>query len=855
MKILKLVYFKIFQFDFLTINLIIKLDGFFPTFAAESWSFFNISSPPSLVGAEVAEESDILPVSAPFIKCSFTINRDFQINIFKNRVQISHKYFAFLEPGGRCRRYSILNRLAIELLNFELENDVNFKEQISIISQDLDKFIENENFDENKLKKIKFLKEQLQLVCCNSPRYSLDSLIFSMLFFSSYPAGYRFLRDYSNLTLPSPNYLSSFNKGNIQTGAASQYLSKQFSFLEPHEKYVNLLMDEIYVKPFISFKGDNILGVAENIQASNSTEAATTVQVIMISSLLSNYTDVVGIYPIKRLDGEYSVGILDDVMILLHNIGFEVVDVISDNNAVNSRAFKLLANSETIPACIPNKYVASENKKIFFTFDPPHILKCFRNIFQKVKNFHFKSLENPDTFCLASISDLEKIYDIERFNTVKLAPQLSHKVLHTSPLDKQNVYLALCLFNKKNIEALKFYREKLSPNVDGTIEFLNIVVNVWDILNVKTPEKGLHLRNEFMKPINSLSNPSIIFLKKASSWFKSWYAFHKSDFINSPFYNEIVRVGKLSRETHTAITHTIDTLITLSEYLLTDESFNGLFKYVLMGNFSTDKLEFHFSLYRKMSGHNYHVSVRQIVESQKKLNCIKALKLKQNLNCSVPVKVFLKEFSCEENISLCPVDEIDEILNLASKMEMSPGDINVVIYIAGYVAKKTSERLKCLSCQNFLFFENHIMTVEFSDETEYLRGLDCGGLKYPSDFSTEVGIRALKVFRSVTSEHFESSFIKCNNHKSFLFSTIIEYVESLTSDNSDLPCSHFESQIMEISVGIWTKILLNNYTKELNDTTHQSSTGASTHFTTDLTKRRKLNTFTRPTSNLNNNLI
>lgn len=80
-----------------------------------------------LVGANFEEEAHLVSVSAPFIRCSFSINRNFKIIIFKNRVQISHKHFPFLEPGGRCSRYSNLNRLAIEILNFELKDDVNFK--------------------------------------------------------------------------------------------------------------------------------------------------------------------------------------------------------------------------------------------------------------------------------------------------------------------------------------------------------------------------------------------------------------------------------------------------------------------------------------------------------------------------------------------------------------------------------------------------------------------------------------------------------------------------------------------------------------------------------------------------------
>lgn len=785
-------------------------------------------------------------VSAPIVNCSFSIDRDFKVTLFKNRININPKEFPYLEPCGKCSKYSSINKLAVDLLNFELENINILKDRIEVITQDIDKLIQDEQIDDIKLKKIKFIQEQLQLVCCKVPRYSLDSLISSMLFYTSYPAGYRFLRDSQYLTLPSPNYLSSFNKGNIQTGAAAQYLKQQFLFLEPQEKYVDLLLDEVYVKPQISYKGDNILGVADNLQASSSIQAATTVQVFMISSLLSKYTDVVGLYPIKRLDSDYSADLLDDILSLLHEIGFEVIDVVSDNNAVNSRAFKLIAKSNIIPSSIENKYIPG-NKRIFFSFDPPHILKCIRNIFQRLQTFHFPSHEFPGTYRLASISDLEKVYEIERFNTIKLAPQLNHKALHTSNLDKQNVYLALCIFNKKNIEALKFHRALLGPYVDGTIEFLTIIVNVWDILNVHTPEKGTQLRNNFMNPVNSMSNPSIIYLKNISSWLKSWYSSMKPDFVDSQFYSSIIRVGKLTRETHTALTHTIDTLINLAEYLLMNTEFNGLFKYVLFGKFSTDKLEFLFSLYRKMSGHNYHVSVRQIVESQKKLNCINALKLKKDLACSVSVKVFLKDFSSTDEMYLFPVDEIDEILSLASTMVLSTADINVIIYIAGLIADKISSRLNCSTCRKLLVFDNAEMLVEFSEETEYLQNLDRGGLKYPSDFCTELGIRALKVFRAITSEKFESMFVKCRSHKNYLFSVITEYTESIAFNlPADFSCKHSASEIIEIGVGIWINIFLNNYTKELNDTTHQSNVGASTQYSSDLTKRRKLTTFTRP---------
>ena len=63
------------------------------------------------------------------------------------------------------------------------------------------------------------------------------------------------------------------------------------------------------------------------------------------------------------------------------------------------------------------------------------------------------------------------------------------------------------------------------------------------------------------------------------------------------------RDGLLTNETATAIIHA--------------RAENNKFQYVLLGKFQTDNIEFRFSQYRKMSGSYYHVSVPQILESEK----------------------------------------------------------------------------------------------------------------------------------------------------------------------------------------------------------------------------------------------
>lgn len=52
----------------------------------------------------------------------------------------------------------------------------------------------------------------------------------------------------------------------------------------------------------------------------------------------------------------------------------------------------------------------------------------------------------------------------------------------------------------------------------------------------------------------------------------------------------------------------------LSEHLLTSYTF----KYVLLAKFQTDALEGRFGLYKQMNEANYHVSVTEILQSEKK---------------------------------------------------------------------------------------------------------------------------------------------------------------------------------------------------------------------------------------------
>ena len=96
----------------------------------------------------------------------------------------------------------------------------------------------------------------------------------------------------------------------------------------------------------------------------------------MISSIKSKNKDVVSLVPVAKMTAQYLYELLRNVIINITNAGFIVNRVISDNNVINSSAFKLLTGCVTLQPYFLNHV----NKgSVYILFDSLHILKCIRN--------------------------------------------------------------------------------------------------------------------------------------------------------------------------------------------------------------------------------------------------------------------------------------------------------------------------------------------------------------------------------------------------------------------------------------------------------------------------------------------
>lgn len=114
------------------------------------------------------------------------------------------------------------------------------------------------------------------------------------------------------------------------------YIKNKFKKLQSNDKNVTMMVDEIHIKPFWDYKGGNIVG-----SALDGTEAVTSAYVFMLSSIRTKFKDVVHIIPAKCMKAETLHCTLKRVIVGLEHIGFRIICVVTDNNAINGRAMSL----------------------------------------------------------------------------------------------------------------------------------------------------------------------------------------------------------------------------------------------------------------------------------------------------------------------------------------------------------------------------------------------------------------------------------------------------------------------------------------------------------------------------------
>lgn len=172
-------------------------------------------------------------------------------------------------------------------------------------------------------------------------------------------------------------------------------------------------------------------------------------------TVFSDNKDVVALIPVRNLTAEQLHSYTIQVLKLLHECGYFVFCVVSDNNRINRNMFTSMSGGVLKPSI---DHPFDEGKKLFFLFDTSHLIKSIRNNWLNQlstnQTFFYPDPNDVTKVNVASLLHLKKIYDSEKYFYVKPVPKLNRKVIFPSPTERQNVTHPLNLFHETNVVAL-----------------------------------------------------------------------------------------------------------------------------------------------------------------------------------------------------------------------------------------------------------------------------------------------------------------------------------------------------------------------------------------------------------------
>ncbi|GBN60250.1 hypothetical protein AVEN_78379-1 [Araneus ventricosus] len=260
----------------------------------------------------------------------------------------------------------------VKNVSCDLKEKVGIKGTLQLICDLLKTLVNNSDVNSEAAN---FLMEQVAFLGCNkfARMYSSDIMIFSSLMYTISSSSYRFLRQSGYLVLPHPNTINHVcTKYNVSPQFEQLYsyfllyMKQKFKYLEEKDKVVILMLDEVHVKEYFDYKGGSLSGMSYDSKTS-----ASSAQVFMVKSIVSQCKDVVHVRPVHTISGNDLHEFIKKVIIDLEDIGSTVNGIITDNNSVNRRAVDLFTDPPELSYCYP--HLVDKSRPLFFVVDPVHI--------------------------------------------------------------------------------------------------------------------------------------------------------------------------------------------------------------------------------------------------------------------------------------------------------------------------------------------------------------------------------------------------------------------------------------------------------------------------------------------------
>ena len=289
-----------------------------------------------------------------------------EVTVYNNEQIVPSSSYNHIMPTSKVTMVSQVSNLLSFAKNLGLTN------MFKLINSFL---LESEN--EQQISILKFLIEQIDLAFSNkySRKYS----------FVTSPRAYERLVEEKILIFPSIKTLKKITLNlDSKTGIDDkQYLTLRFSQLNAFDRNVIMMIDEIYLAKRVEASEGQLFGLTDNCQV------ATTGLCFMIKILSTSYQDMIVIHSVRSLKAERRKKCFDKFMLLLHEVGFNMIRICVDNAAASRKFYKEFLCGGCWQSSIKNSFSGG---RIFLLFDPTHIVKNIYNNFPTKKVFKMSIL-------------------------------------------------------------------------------------------------------------------------------------------------------------------------------------------------------------------------------------------------------------------------------------------------------------------------------------------------------------------------------------------------------------------------------------------------------------------------------
>ena len=767
---------------------------------------------------------DKIPINIVY---SILIRQDLELMVSLKGVEIPLSKFPSVESGkiDSCEQiYEVIMWLKInsEKRGSILDTGVLYHaEKIEHLVEENDSNAilgSEEAMDESVIKRLLFLCEQLKLSVTSAKgrRYSNSLLALSAMWESTSTSLYKLILEDNVLCLPSLKWIQRLSRGfTVETGfsnSTKSYLSERIKCLNERERMVTVLIDEIYNAQRVEYSNGKFYGHCDSNNISK------TLLCFMISAVAGSYRDIIAMLPIASISADV---IHEHFMICiksLKKIGFDVVATSVDGFSANRAFYQNSLCHGHIEPCIKNPF--DDNGTIYLLFDTTHLFKNIYTNFLNRRTFicpNFRGIEMKPNF-----EHLITIYQNELNSGVKMAHKLNDTVLNPRPIERSKVNLADACFHDSTIATLQYYSNE-DADFTLTANFLLIIRRFWNLANAKNVDMSKRKRNPSMSVVHDTSSNQLSFLLDFLNWICEWERISKKN-----------KCGGLSSETFFCLRQTALALRGITFYLLEEKYLD----YVCMGKLSSDPIERRFGRYRQMSGGNYFVSVKQILEGEK---CIRLQSLARLSSFDFHnVDGMLND--PKENAYQISRD-VSSLLNKTSHLNMEnifikEGQENIIFYIAGYIARQLIKKTTCESCARLYIKSKNEIKIRFSSDISiserekwskrsiFFDLLNRGGLCGPSDLLFITCIHVWSFYEEIFhNNELKMQFMTFKHPLQVFVGSIIPKISSETNTSAicQQKCSNdhrFEDALKKIAA-ILFNCCSKNYAAETNDEIHK----------------------------------